>query len=103
MNTGERRRLIVLLSIAGVLVLAGLLKFTVFNGGGGSSNSASPTGTVRPGSGATSSTGATPSTGQAPRCASPPDTFDVFATKNPFEPVIIVTPGTTPATTPGGG
>lgn len=104
MNTGERRRLIVLLSIAGVLVVAALLKFTVFNGGGGSSNSASSR-TEQPGTGLTSSTESesSTSTSEASRSTSPPATFDVFATKNPFEPVVIVTPDTTPSTTPTGG
>ncbi|HEX4490643.1 MAG TPA: hypothetical protein VH914_05485 [Acidimicrobiia bacterium] len=108
MNTGERRRLIVLLSIAGVLVVGALLKFTVFNGGGGSSNNASSTRTEQPGTGLTGSTDETTPTSEASRSTSPPATFDVFATKNPFEPVIIVTPpdttpSTTPSTTPGGG
>jgi hypothetical protein len=51
------------------------------------------------------------STVAASRSTRTPATFDVFATKNPFEPVIIVTPptgGTTPTTggtspTTGGG
>jgi hypothetical protein len=104
MNTGERRRLIVLLSIAGVLVLAALLKFTVFKGGGGGSKAATSTLTTLSTSGHTGLSGSTTSTSEASRSTSPPATFDVFATKNPFEPVVIVTPpNTTPVTTPGGG
>jgi hypothetical protein len=96
MSSGERRRVIVGLSIAGVLLLGAVLKFTVFNGGGSNGTTSSLT---------TLSTGANPfestSTSEASRSTSPPATFDVFATKNPFEPVVIVTPDTTPATTPG--
>ena len=105
MNTGERRRLIVLLSIAGVLVLAAVLKFTVFKGGGGGSATATSQLTTLPSSsGGTGLTGSTTSTSEASRSTTPPATFDVFATKNPFEPVVIVTPpDTTPVTTPGGG
>src|SRR5262249_17400562 len=111
MSQGERRRVIIGLSIAGVLLVGALLKFTVFNGGGGSKATTS-TLTTLPAAGS-SDTSTTP-TSAATRSTSPPATFDVFATKNPFEPVIIVTPpdttpsttpgdGTTPATTPGGG
>jgi hypothetical protein len=108
MSSGERRRIIVGLSIAGALGVFFLVKFVVFGGGGGgSSNSASPTGTRRPGS-VLIQPDSTTSTSEASRSTSPPATFDVFATKNPFEPVIIVTPpdttpDTTPLTTPGGG
>ena len=97
MNTGERRRLIVLSSIAGVLVLLLIAKFTVFNGGGSDSTSA----TLPP---TTLSTAASATTAPSSRSTSPPATFDVFATKNPFEPVIIVTPptdGSTPPPTDG--
>jgi hypothetical protein len=111
MNTGERRRMIVLGSILGVLVVAFLARMLFFSGGGGS-HSAAPTSSItRVAGGATTTTSTTPST----RSTQTPETFDVFATKNPFEPVIIVTPttttggttttstGSTPGTTPGGG
>jgi len=105
MGTGERRRLIVLGSVAGFLVLVLLAKFVLFNGGGSSSTQPTfsrPSLTV--GNVTTTST-------PASRSTRTPATFDVFATKNPFEPVIIVTPptgGTTPTTggtspTTGGG
>jgi len=95
MNTGERRRLIVLLSILGVIVVGGIAKFTIFNGGGGSKSSTSTLTTL-----ATAPAGGLTGTSDASRSTTPPATFDVFATKNPFEPVIIVTPpdDTTPTT-----
>ena len=84
MNTGERRRLIVLVSIAGVLVVGAVSKFTVFNGGGGSKATTSTlTDALEPGATDSSTT----PTSEASRSTSPPATFDVFATKNPFEPV----------------
>jgi hypothetical protein len=104
MNTGERRRLIVLGSVAGFLVLLLLVKFVVFSGGGGSDKTAA----TLPGS-ALSSLPSVNTTAPSSRSTRTPATFDVFATKNPFEPVIIVTPsdggggggGSTPTT--GGG
>jgi hypothetical protein len=97
---GDQRRLIVMLSILGVVVVGGILKFVVFNGGGGGSNATTSTLTVSASNGSSETT----QTSGASRSTSPPATFDVFATKNPFEPVVIVTPtDTTPDTTPGGG
>ena len=101
MGTGERRRLIVLGSVAGLLVVVLLAKFVLFNGGGGSKTTQStlsqPTSVLD---------GTTSSTAPSSRSTRTPATFDVFATKNPFEPVIIVTPpdggpGPTSPTTPG--
>jgi hypothetical protein len=110
MGNGERRRLIVLGSILGFLVLAGIAKFTIFNGGGGSKTSTLTTISVS-GFAPNETTTTKPSS----RSTGSPATFDVFATKNPFEPVIIVTPttgntgpttptspGTTGSTVPGG-
>jgi hypothetical protein len=102
MGTGERRRLIVLCSIAGLLVVVLLAKFVLFNGDGGS-DSTQPTASLP-----TSVVDATTSTtAPSSRSTRTPATFDVFATKNPFEPVIIVTPptggpGPTTPTTGGG-
>lgn len=97
MNTGERRRLIVLVGVAGFLVLVLLAKFVLFSGGGGSHTTQS---TITASSlvGGSTTTSTTPSS----RSTRTPATFDVFATKNPFEPVIIVTPptDTTGPTTP---
>jgi hypothetical protein len=101
MGTGERRRLIVLCSVAGFLVVVLLAKFVLFNGGGGSDTTQAtlpqPTSVLD---------GTTSSTAPSSRSTRTPATFDVFATKNPFEPVIIVTPpdggpGPTTPTTPG--
>jgi hypothetical protein len=102
MNTGERRRLIVLLGVAGFLAVVLLAKFVLFSGGGGGSHA---TATTRLGASATGGGLSTTSTAPASRSTSPPATFDVFATKNPFEPVVIVTPttggpGSTTPTTP---
>jgi hypothetical protein len=104
MGTGERRRLIVLGSVAGFQVLVLLAKFVLFNGGG--SGTTQPTFAPLP-----SVTGLAAATTSAPaaRSTRTPATFDVFATKNPFEPVIIVTPPTdgsiptTPTSAGGGG
>jgi hypothetical protein len=103
MATGERRRLIVLGSIAGFLAVVFLAKMVLFSGGGGS-HTTTATLTVPSVVGGTATTTTTPSS----RSTRTPATFDVFATKNPFEPVIIVTPttgptGSTTPTTPGGG
>jgi hypothetical protein len=109
MTQGERRRLIVLGSIAGVLVVVLIAKLVLFSGGGSNTTISSlsvPTQSTS--TGAATSTTTTPSS----RSTRTPATFDVFATKNPFEPVIIVTPTsggtgsttpTTPGTTPGTG
>ena len=98
MNTGERRRLIVLLGVAGFLVVVLLAKFVLFSGGGGSHATATTFFGSSPTGGGVSTTATTLSS----RSTSPPATFDVFATKNPFEPVVIVTPTTSPtgSTTP---
>jgi hypothetical protein len=101
MGNGERRRLIVLCSVAGVLVIVLLAKFVIFNGGGSEKTQATlPLSSVVG--------GATSTTAPSSRSTRTPATFDVFATKNPFEPVIIVTPPTdgstsTTAIVPGGG
>jgi hypothetical protein len=103
MTQGERRRLIVLGSVAGFLVVVLIAKLLLFGGGGGSHTTQSSLSLPTiPARGTTSST--TPSS----RSTRTPATFDVFATKNPFEPVIIVTPttggtGVTTPTTPGSG
>jgi hypothetical protein len=96
MNTGERRRMIVLCSVLGVVVVAFLAKLVLFSGGG-SSPSPIPALSALSGQESSSTTPSSRSTGS-------PATFDVFATKNPFEPVVIVTPtdgtGSTTPTTP---
>jgi len=92
MSTGERRRLIVLCSIAGFFAIVLLAKFVLFGGGGGS-HATSPTFPL------SLATGGTTTTAPSARSTRTPATFDVFATKNPFEPVIIVTPPTSPVTT----
>ena len=99
MNTGDRRRIIVIASVGGALiVLFALAKFVLFKSDSGSKSTATTLSTV-----GTAPAGGLTGTSEASRSTSPPATFDVFATKNPFEPVIIVTPtdgtgGTTPTT-----
>jgi hypothetical protein len=107
MGAGERRRLIVLCSVLGVVVVLFVGRLVFFSGGGSKSSSSTlPIPTLAAGSGSVT----TPTTAPSSRSTRTPATFDVFATKNPFEPVIIVTPpdgggsgGTTPTsdTTPG--
>jgi hypothetical protein len=115
MQQGERRRLIILGSVAGFLVVVFVARLLFFSGGGGSSNTISSTLPTFP----TNIPTTTSTTSPSSRSTHTPATFDVFATKNPFEPVIIVTPttggtgvttptgdttpGSTPDTTPGGG
>jgi hypothetical protein len=101
MTQGERRRLIVLGSIAGVLAVVLIAKLVLFSGGGGG------------GSDTTLSSLSVPSfppgllvtttTAPSARSTHTPATFDVFATKNPFEPVVIVTPGTGVTSPTSGG
>ena len=101
MPQGERRRLIVLGSVAGLLVVVFLARLLFFSGGGGSNSTISSTVPTFQSVVPTTST-TTPSA----RSTHTPATFDVFATKNPFEPVIIVTPtggGGTGSTTPTSG
>jgi hypothetical protein len=100
MPQGERRRLIVLGSVAGFLVVVFIARLLFFSGGGGSNSTIASSLPTFPSVIPTSST-TTPSS----RSTRTPSTFDVFATKNPFEPVIIVTPtsGGTGSTTPTSG
>jgi hypothetical protein len=107
MGTGERRRLIVLCSVAGFLVVVLLAKFMIFNGGGSGSPSATVALPEVTAAASGAAAGGATTSAPAARSTESPATFDVFATKNPFEPVIIVTPptGSTTPTTPtsGGG
>jgi hypothetical protein len=99
MGTGERRRLIVLCSVAGLLVVVLIAKFVLFNDDGGSGTSSVTLPLNVP---TTVADGASTTTTPSSRSTRTPATFDVFATKNPFEPVIIVTPptGNTTPTSP---
>ncbi len=107
MPSGEKRRLVVLGAILGLLVAVFAAKTLI---GGGSTKSSSPSGfgaaatdPFSPPSGASVTTAphgsTTPKTTSA---TAPPPTFQVYATKNPFEPVVEVGTGTT-TTAPGGG
>jgi hypothetical protein len=100
MGAGERRRLIILGSVLGLVVVVFLAKMVLFSGGGGSKSAVTTATPTTLAAGQTTTT-TTPSS----RSTRTPATFDVFATKNPFEPVIIVTPTTsgTGVTTPTTG
>jgi hypothetical protein len=94
------RRLTIILVVGGVLV-AMLAAFNLLGGGGGGSDD--PSATAPPAITATgqpdgSATGAaaTPSTTAPPAPAPPNGGFDVFATRNPFEPAIQIVSDTTP-------
>jgi hypothetical protein len=97
------RRMVVLLAILGVLVVVFLARAVLSGGGddgggdGGAETSATTavttTTTTVGGGGDGGSTGTDGDT-------APVDEFEVFATRDPFEPVITLTPDTTPVTTP---
>jgi hypothetical protein len=92
MTQGERRRLIVLGSIAGVLAVVLIAKLVLFSGGGGGGSDTTLSSLSLPSF--TPGLITTTTTAPSARSTHTPATFDVFATKNPFEPVVIVTPGT---------
>ncbi len=85
----DPKRLAILLGILGVIVV-GVIAFAVLSGGGDEETATSTTGATAPES--TMEGGESEATGPAttgPEDVTPDDeTFDVFATKNPFEPVI---------------
>jgi hypothetical protein len=105
---GGNRRLTIILVVGGV-VIALFAAYSLLSGGGGSDEPTADvppaaTATGQPG-GTTTGTAATPSTTAPPAPALPNGEFDVFATRNPFEPAIEVVSETTPEGTgePAGG
>ncbi len=98
-TASESRRQKILLAILGVLVVAFVARM-VLSGGGDDSSGAAATTTPTAVQGATTSTAVTTTT--EPGRQPPPDSFDVYSTRNPFEPAFQETPVTTvytPSTT----
>jgi hypothetical protein len=107
----NNRRVVILLAVGGLLIAV----FALYSltSGGGSSNEAGK-GPISPNSGGpgtalTPSSPATPSTTKPAAPSVPDGQFDIFATRNPFEPAISVTDSGTGAprtgpeeTVPGG-
>jgi hypothetical protein len=101
----NNRNLTVILAVFGVVV-ALIAAYVLFSGGGGGDNG--PSTLVQP---STQNADNTPHGGDqtgptttAPGQPSLPNgQFDVFATRNPFEPAVEVTPDTTETTTPAAG
>jgi hypothetical protein len=109
----NNRRTVILLAIGGLLIAAFAL-YSLTSGGGGSDNAAD--GKISPNSGGPGTGALTPSAPSTPTTTAPASPslpsgqFDVFATRNPFEPAIEVTDSGTGApqtgpdeTVPGGG
>ena len=95
-NEGRRQK--ILLAVLGVLVLAFVARM-VLSGGGDDSSSDSPgTTSGTPVAGATTTSAAATTTTTAGGSV-PPDTFDVYSTRNPFEPAFQETPVTSAWTT----
>lgn len=102
----DNRRLTIMLAIGGVAI-ALFAAYSLFSGGGGGSDGAiSPPATQAADSGGGhGGDQATPTTTAPGTPTIPNGEFDVFATRNPFEPAIEVTPidTTTADTTPTDG
>jgi hypothetical protein len=104
MPSGEKRRLVILGAVLGLLVAAFAAKTFLLSD---SSSKPSASSSFAPGasdpfsppSGVSSTTAAHATTTAA---TAPPPTFQVYATKNPFEPVISLSTGETTTTPPGG-
>ncbi|MCZ7526103.1 MAG: hypothetical protein M5U14_06805 [Acidimicrobiia bacterium] len=96
----QNRRLPVVLGVgAAALALLLVLRFVVLSDGGDDEHTTTPT------TEATLVTTAPAETATTAPGELPPETFEVFATRNPFAPVVQITPVTvptfTPTTTPG--
>ena len=103
---GDRRRFAVLLSVLGVLVTVFLGRMVL--GGGGDDNNNSSASNGRPVADAASRSpmrGEAKAKKQAADDLADSDSFEVFATRDPFEPPFNPTPTSSPGTTPntGGG
>jgi hypothetical protein len=83
----------IMLAVGGGVLFLFLLITKVLGGGGGGDDLSAPI-TVPPGSGTPRTTVTTGVAPGAPGEAPPPETFEVFSTKNPFTPLV---------GTPGGG
>jgi hypothetical protein len=115
----DRKRLITILAIGGVLVAALGIYALTSGGGGGGGSSAGPTTTTRSSATAASQPRRTTPTTRAPvpttttTVATMPQSFETFAERNPFEPSVQTAgtgtgtggtgTGTTPTTVAGAG
>lgn len=88
----ERRRQIILLVILGVLVAAFLGRMLLSGGGDDKTAPTSTPSATTLVPGATTTSAATTTT--EPQGTVPPDTFDIYSTRNPFEPAFQETPTT---------
>lgn len=99
---GNNRRMTIILVVGGVLV-AMLAAYNLLGGGGGDEDPGTalppPITTVDGHGGAQTGPAGTPSTTAPGAPALPNAEFDVFATRNPFEPAIQVVDETTPTDT----
>lgn len=105
MPSGEKRRLVILGAVLGLLVAVFAAKTLLGSDSGskstGSGNGApAATDPFTPPTGGPTTTAAHASTTAA---TAPPPTFQVYATKNPFEPVIELSTGSSTTTAPGTG
>lgn len=102
----SNRRAMIMLAVGGGALLLFLLVTKVLGGGGGGDDLSAPI-TVPPGSGTPRTTVTTGVAPGAPGEAPPPETFEVFSTKNPFTPLVGTGGGgggsTGGGTTTGGG
>lgn len=89
----DQRRMTVMLALLGVLVLVFLVRQFGAGGGGDDDESGAPRTTTTP------TTAEAPTTVPGEEPGTEPDEFDVFATRNPFEPVVGVPPSSPPLTT----
>jgi len=96
----DARRQKILLAILGVLVVVFVARMVLSGGGDDSSGAGSTTSTGIPVAGATTSTATTSTTSDG---SVPPDTFDVYSTRNPFEPAFQETPATVAGTSTTAG
>lgn len=100
MTPPKNRRLVVFIAVGGLLVGA-LLAYNLFGKGSDSSSAAKASAPASNAITASKTASSTTSTTAPPGEPSVPGgTFDVFATRNPFEPVVQITPSTPIETTP---
>ena len=98
----SNRRAMIMLAVGGGALLLFILITKVLGGGGGGDDLSAPI-TVPPGSGTPRTTVTTGVSPGAPGEAPPPETFEVFSTKNPFTPLVGTSGGGSGGGTGGGG
>ena len=99
-STSDSKRVKIMVGVLGVLALVFVGRMVLSGGGGGSGKEENTSDTVAtvPGLGEVPSRDGVGDGGEGE--SPPPDEFDVFSTKNPFEPAIQVS---SPDTSPGSG